>query len=213
MNEEELIRLATARVLAALRGADADPDEIPVGVSVRHAHLCREDLEILYGPGAQLTKVRDLRQPGEFASGQTVTLVGPRMRALENVRILGPLRRVSQVEISRTDAIYLGINPPVRRSGELDGTPGLTLIGPRGALNLRQGVICANRHIHMSPADAQRLGLKDNEEIEVEVGGDKALIFRHCQVRVGDFRLEMHLDTDDANAAGVTCGAKARIRR
>lgn len=212
VDERELIAKVTAAVMAELRTRQA-PDGISVGVSVRHVHIRPEDLAVLYGPGAKLTKARDLRQPGEFASEQTVTLIGPRLRPLENVRILGPERKQTQVELARTDAILLGLNPPVRRSGDIAGTPGLTMVGPHGSLTLQEGVICANRHLHLGAADAARYGIKDNEEIEVEVDGDKALVFRHVQVRVGNFLLELHLDTDDANAAGIHCGAKARIVR
>ncbi len=209
IDDRELIERVTAAVMAALRPEKAAG--IPVGVSVRHVHVRQEDLEILYGPGARLTKARDLRQPGEFAANETVALIGPRLRALENVRILGPVRRQTQVEISRTDAILLGIDPPVRRSGDLAGTPGIAIAGPKGVLTLREGVICANRHIHLSADDAARLGVKDDDEVQVEFDGPKGLIFRHVQIRVGRFALEMHLDTDDANAAGVQCGARARI--
>lgn len=213
IDERELIAIITAQVLAALKDGPAD-DGIPVGISVRHIHIRPEDLAVLYGPGAQLTKARDLAQPGEFAAQETLTLIGPRMRSLENVRILGPTRPQTQVEISRTDAIILGIDPPVRRSGEIAGSPGLTLVGPHGVLMLKEGVIRANRHIHLHEADAARLGVKQDEEVDVEAGGDKALIFRHVQIRIGaKFVLQMHLDTDDANAAGISCNAKARIYR
>ncbi len=211
MDEQELIGKVTARVLAELRERRAET--IPVGVSVRHVHICPQDLAVLYGPGAQLTKARDLRQPGEFAAGETVTLVGPRMRSLEQVRILGPVRSRTQVELARTDAILLGIDPPVRRSGDLAGSAGLTLVGPQGSLRLSEGVIRANRHLHLSEPDAARFGVSDDQEVEIEVDGDKALVFRRVQVRVGKFISELHLDTDDANAAGIGCGARARLVR
>lgn len=212
IDQRELVERVTAAVLAALRSDEAGKG-IPVGVSVRHLHISQEDLEVLYGPGARLTKARDLRQQGEFAANETVTLIGPRLRALEGVRILGPVRKQTQVEISRTDAILLGLDPPVRRSGDIAGTPGITVAGPKGVLHLREGVIRANRHIHMSAEEAAGYGVKDNDEVEVEFDGPKGLVFRHVQIRVGQFRLEMHLDTDDANAAGVGCGARARIIR
>lgn len=225
IDERELIAKVKAGVIAALQAenslqapaplnAGVVGNQIPVGVSVRHVHISIEDLAILYGPGAGLTKFRDLRQPGEFASNQVVTLIGPKMRAIENVRILGPARPQTQVEISRTDAILLGISPPVRPSGKIAGTPGITLAGPKGVVALKEGVICANRHIHLNEVDAARLGVKPGEEVDVEVEGEKGLLFHHVQVRVGsNFVLEMHLDTDDANAAGVNCGAKAWIKR
>jgi putative phosphotransacetylase len=214
IDEHELIAKVTERVIAALKQRQPFDGLIPVGISVRHVHITPVDLEQLYGPGAQLTKLRDLRQPGEFAANQTVTLIGPRMRPIENVRILGPARSHTQVEVSRTDAILLGLNPPVRPSGQIAGTPGITLVGPAGVVALPEGVICANRHIHLNEADAARFGVKPDQEVEVEVEGDKALIFEHVQIRVGPkFILEMHLDTDDANAAGINCGAKAWLRK
>ncbi|HHV44835.1 MAG TPA: phosphate propanoyltransferase [Firmicutes bacterium] len=218
MDERQLVETITQRVLSILQanGKSSTPEEdsIPVGVSVRHVHICQRDLEILYGPGATLHKLRDLYQPGEFAAKETVALVGPRMRSIENVRILGPMRDRTQVEVSRTDAIFLGINPPVRPSGDLAGSAGITLIGPAGALTLPEGCIVANRHVHMSTADAIRFGVKDNDLVELEVTGEKSLVFRNVQVRVKDsFRLQVHLDTDDANAAGINCGAICRIVR
>lgn len=215
MDEKALVTEITRRVMEVIRERGmslTDPDIIPVGISVRHVHVSQADLEVLYGPGHKLTKRRDLYQEGEFAAEEVVSLVGPRMRALENVRILGPTRDRTQVEISRTDAIYLGLNPPVRQSGDLAGSAPITLVGPAGVLSLKEGCILANRHIHMSPAEARRFGVKDNDLVSVEVSGEKGLIFKHVQVRVKDtFKLQMHLDTDDANAAGITCGAEARI--
>ncbi len=215
LDENALIEEITRRVLAAYHGQGAngqDPAALPVGVSVRHVHISAADLQVLYGPGHELSLLRDLYQVGEFAAKEVVSLVGPRMRALENVRILGPIRGRTQVEVSRTDAVYLGINPPVRASGNLQGSSPITLIGPKGTLVLPEGVIVANRHIHMSVADAQRFRVADNDLVQVEVLGDKGLVFHNVQVRVKEsFRLEMHLDTDDANASGITTGAKARI--
>lgn len=205
----------TRRVLALYQArldSGPDPMVLPVGVSVRHVHVSAEDLEVLYGPGYRLTPLRDLYQEGEFAAKEVVALVGPRMRALENVRILGPMRSRTQVEVSRTDAVYLGINPPVRASGDLIGSSPITLVGPKGTLILPEGAIIANRHIHMGLDDAQHFGVTDNQLVQVEVLGDKGLVFNNVQVRVKEsFRLEMHLDTDDANASGITTGAEARL--
>ena len=185
--------------------------EIPVGVSNRHVHLTQEHLEQLFGPGYELTPWKDLGQPGQYACKEVVSVVGTK-GIIDNVRVLGPVRQYTQVEISRTDAIYLGLNPPVRPSGDLKGSSPITLVGPKGTLVLPEGCIVANRHVHMSPSDAQRFGLQDNDLIQVEVLGEKSLIFNNVQVRVKDnFRLEMHLDTDDANASGITTGAAARI--
>ncbi|NMB46768.1 MAG: phosphate propanoyltransferase [Firmicutes bacterium] len=215
LDDKTLIEEITRRVLAAVQeGASIsqDPRIIPVGISVRHVHISAADLEVLYGPGHQLTPLRDLYQEGEFAAKERVALVGPKMRALEGVRILGPMRQRTQVEVSRTDAVYLGLNPPVRPSGNLEGSSPITLVGPKGTLTLPEGAIVANRHIHMNLADAQRFGVSDNDLVQVEVLGEKGLIFNNVQVRAKDsFRLEMHLDTDDANASGITTGAQARI--
>jgi putative phosphotransacetylase len=220
LERDQLIRIIKETILTELKdreGNHPEPQEddlVPVGVSVRHVHLSQADLDVLYGPGYKLTKRRDLYQPGEFATDEVLALVGPKMRAIENVRVLGPLRGKSQVEVSRTDAIHLGINPPVRRSGDLKGSASLTLVGPRGSLFLKESVICANRHIHMDPVDARRLGLADDDQVKVAVFGEKALIFDNVQVRVKEtFKLEMHLDTDDANAAGIKNGDKVRIIR
>lgn len=215
MGDAELIRLVTERVVAELAARSNSSDYvIPIGVSVRHVHITQADLEILYGAGAVLTKLKDLYQEGEFASKETVTLVGPKMRALSDVRILGPFRKKTQVEVSRTDAILLGIDPPVRPSGDHSGSSGLTLVGPKGSIHLDNGVILANRHIHMSLRDAERFGVKDNDIVKVHIPGDKALTFEGVQVRVApNFKLEMHLDTDDANSAGARCGVKAKIVR
>ena len=180
---------------------------IVVGVSNRHVHLSKEDLEVLFGKGYQLTPVKDLRQPGQFAAKETVTIVGPK-GAIENVRVLGPIRKETQVEISRTDAFKLGLNPPVRDSGDLDGTPGIVIVGPAGVVVKNKGVILAKRHIHMHPKDAQHYGVKDKDIVRVIVEkGERRLIFDDVLVRVReDFALEFHVDTDEANAAMLNNG-------
>ncbi|WP_258360611.1 phosphate propanoyltransferase [Moorella sulfitireducens (nom. illeg.)] len=174
--------------------------EVPVGVSGRHVHLTREHLQTLFGPGYELTKVKDLVQPGEFACKETVTVVGPK-GVLEKVRIIGPLRSYTQVELSRTDCFKLGVTPPVRDSGELEGSPGCILVGPAGVVTLNQGVIIALRHIHLPPNEARRYGLKDKDTVNVQVGGERALVFQNVLVRVhANYRPEFHIDTDEANA-------------
>lgn len=174
--------------------------EVPVGVSGRHVHLTREHLQTLFGPGYELTKIKDLVQPGQFAAKETVTVVGPR-GVLESVRVLGPLRSYSQVEISRTDSFKLGVNPPIRESGDHEGSPGCVLVGPAGVVSLKEGVIIALRHIHMHTSDAKRYGLKDKDLVTVQVGGERGLVFTNVLVRVNpNFRLEFHVDTDEANA-------------
>ncbi len=185
---------------------------IPVGISNRHVHLSKEHMETLFGKGSQLTHSRPLLQKGEFAARETVTLIGPRMKALEGVRILGPARDKTQVEISLTDAYFLGIRPPVRPSGEHEGTPGILIVGPMGFVNLESGVIRANRHVHISTEDARSLKLTDNDRVLVRVEGDRPLIYYDVQVRVRDsFVAEMHLDTDDANASGLRNGDRVKI--
>lgn len=174
--------------------------EVPVGVSGRHVHLTKEHFQILFGPGQELTKIRDLVQPGEFAAKETVTIVGPK-GVLEKVRIIGPLRSYSQVELSRTDSFKLGVNPPVRDSGDHHNSPGCVLIGPAGLVTLNQGVILSLRHIHMPTNEARRCGLKDKDKVNVQVGGERGLIFQNVLVRVHpNYRLEFHIDTDEANA-------------
>ncbi|ODN29694.1 phosphate propanoyltransferase [Fervidobacterium thailandense] len=183
------------------------PFPIVVGVSNRHVHLSREDVEILFGKDYQLTPIKDLGQPGQFACQETVTIVGPK-GSIENVRVLGPERKETQVEISLTDAYRLGLNPPVRDSGDLEGTPGITIIGPKGQVTKDRGVIIAKRHIHMHTSDAEKFGVKDKDIVKVIVEkGDRKLIFDDVLIRVSDkFALEFHVDTDEANAALLKTG-------
>ena len=205
--EVERITREVVRRLQERAGELGESPRAIVGVSVRHVHLTRDALAALYGPGHALTKLRDLYQPGQYAAQETVAVVGPRMRAIERVRILGPLRDHTQVELSRTDGFYLGLELPVRASGDIAGTPGVTLVGPYGSLTLKEGAIRADRHVHMSLEDAERWGFEDGEIIQVRVMGDKELIFGRVRVRVSpDFKTELHLDTDDANAADLSCG-------
>ncbi|HIE51881.1 MAG TPA: phosphate propanoyltransferase [Armatimonadetes bacterium] len=219
ISEADLVRLITREVLAELSARarvptprrEPIPDTIPIGVSVRHVHLCQEHLDQLYGEGYELSIRNELYQPGAYAANETVTLVTPR-RVLHNVRILLPLRPHSQVELARSDAIYLGIDPPVRLSGDIAGSAGIVMVGPAGAVDLKEGVIIAARHVHMNPEEAAHFGVQDRDEVEVEISGMRALVFRHVIVRVSDeARLELHLDTDEANAANVICGVTARI--
>jgi acetate kinase len=188
-------------------GPDTAPACIPVAISARHVHLTAATVAALFGPGQALRVRAPLAQPGQFAAEQTVTLIGPRGR-IEGVRAVGPERGADQVEISRSDAMALGIEPPVRESGALQDTPGLRLEGPAGTVTLGHGVICAQRHIHMSPADADVLGLRDGASVEVGVSGHgRSLVFGDVRVRVApDYRLELHLDTDEGNAAGLHPG-------
>jgi acetate kinase len=188
------------------------PDLIPVAISARHVHLTQATIDRLFGQGYRLQPQHSLSQPGQYAALETVALVGPRGR-LEHVRILGPPREADQVEISQTDERLLGIDAPVRLSGDLDSTPGVVLEGPKGSVRLTTGVVLALRHIHMSPADAQRLKLRDHELVQVAIEeGARPVIFGDVVVRVSpNYRLEFHLDTDEGNAAGVVPGTRARV--
>lgn len=179
---------------------------IPLGVSARHLHVSREDLEALFGPGYELTVFKELGQPGQYAANERVTLVGPK-RQMENVRILGPVRPSSQIEISLTDSVALGIQAPVLYSGNLAGSGTLTVVGPHGTVEMKEKVIVAGRHLHCTPAEAAELGIKDNELINIRCGDTRSVIFEKVLVRAkSDFALEFHLDTDEANAAGVRGG-------
>ena len=184
---------------------------IPIGVSAHHVHLSQADVERLFGPGHELTPLAPLAQPGQFACEERVKLVGPK-GIVDRVRVLGPARGETQVEISRTEAFRLGIQAPVRMSGDLDGTPGLILEGPAGRAELDKGVIIAHRHMHMTPEDARRLGLRDGDTVRLRVGGDRELIFGDVVVRVSPkYQLEFHLDTDEANAAQLNTGDVAYL--
>ncbi|MBA4398160.1 MAG: acetate/propionate family kinase, partial [Syntrophus sp. (in: bacteria)] len=184
---------------------------IPLSTSAHHVHLSQEHFEILFGAGRKMTPRTELSQPGQFAAVETVNLIGPKGR-IERVRILGPARKDSQVEISRTEQFKLGIDPPVRDSGDIEGTPGITIEGEVGTVKLSKGVICAKRHIHMSPEEALTLGLRDKDVVMVRVKGVRELIYGDVLVRVHpDFRMDMHLDTDEANAAQISAGTVGYI--
>jgi propanediol utilization protein len=182
------------------------PLRVPISISARHIHLTPEHVEALFGPGHELTPLQELSQPGQFACEERVTLVGPR-GSIEGVRVLGPTRPETQVEISRTDELRLGIDAPIRASGALEDSIGLQLVGPSGRVALERGVIQAKRHIHMSPEDAERFGVQDKDWVMVRVGGERGIIFDDVQVRVSPtYVLDMHIDTDEANAADLKPG-------
>lgn len=186
---------------------------VPVGVSARHVHLTQEHVEVLFGKGYQLTKKKDL-MGGQFASNEQVTIVGLKLRAIENVRILGPVRKATQVEISSTDARTLGIKAPIRQSGDIKGSAPIAIVGPQGALYLKEGCIVAQRHIHMSPKDAEAAGVKNGDVVSVVAENERGTTFNHVVIRVDDsFTLEMHIDTDEANAAGIKQGDIVRIQK
>lgn len=201
------------KILAQMQGESAaDGGGIPVGISNRHIHLSIDDLEKLFGKGYELTPLKDLSQPGQYACKECLTLVGPSLRPIENVRVLGPVRKNSQVEISLTDSYVLKVKPPVRESGNIAGSAPIRIIGPKGVVELNEGCIIANRHIHMSPDDARVYGVADGDFVTVDVNGTRRTRWFDVQIRVSDaFRLEMHVDTDDANAAGLKNGSKVKI--
>ena len=211
----EKIAQLVRQVLADLGGSETvveNSNEVPVGVSNRHIHLNKADMETLFGAGYELTPFKDLSQPGQYACKETLTLIGPAMRPIENVRVLGPLRSQSQVEISVTDSYVLKVKPPVRESGKIAGSAGITIVGPKGVVELKEGCIIANRHIHMSLDDGKRFGVNDGDTVTVDVEGKRRTRWYDVQVRVHkDFRLEMHVDTDDANATGIGNGFKVKI--
>ena len=187
---------------------------IPVAISARHVHLSQATLERLFGPGYVLQPRSPLSQPGQFAAIETVTLIGPRGR-LEHVRVLGPPREADQVEIALTDERKLGIDAPLRLSGDLGSTPGVTLEGPNGRVTLGAGVVCALRHIHMSSSDAEQFGVTDRQVVQVAVeSAGRSVVFGNVVIRVSpNYRLELHLDTDEGNAAGIEAGTRARLVR
>ena len=177
--------------------------KVPVGISARHIHLTQEHVEKLFGKGYQLTKKKEL-MGGQFASNEQCTIVGLKLRAIENVRILGPVRSASQVEISATDARTLGVKAPTRQSGDTKGSAPIALVGPKGAIYLEEGCIVAARHIHLCPEDAKAAGLKDNDFVTVRMGNERGALLDNVKIRVDEsFTTEMHIDTDEANACQV----------
>jgi acetate kinase len=212
-DEERMIAREVTRTLLGptavhegLRGGT-----IPIGVSVRHVHLSPADCAALFGEGVELAQKRNVSQPGQYVTRETVDLVGPKGE-IQRVAIINPLRKETQVEVSRTDAFALGVNPPMRESGKLDGTPGITLRGPKGTVTIDKGVILAHRHVHMHPTDAQRFGVKDGSVVKVRAGGDREAVLGDVLVRVSDkYALDMHVDTDEANATGLTNDSVVRF--
>ena len=208
--DEKQITAAVMKVLSVME-SEAQGD-IPVGVSNRHIHLSKSNLETLFGKGYELQPLKDLSQPGQYACKETLTVIGPSLRPIEKVRVLGPVRSSTQVEISRTDSFTLKVKPPVRPSGETAGSATVTIAGPKGVITVPECCIIANRHIHMSMADAARFGVKDGDFVTVDALGERKTRWYDVQIRANDaFRLEMHIDTDDANAAGIKNGDKVAI--
>ncbi len=177
---------------------------VPVAASARHVHLCRADVDRLFGTGYQLQKLKDLSQPGQYACKEQVTVVGPKGE-IEKVRVLGPERKDTQIEIALTDSFKLGVKAPVRMSGKVAGSPGCKLVGPNGTADVAEGVIIAARHMHISKAQAALYGLRDGQSVSLRSGGERSVVFENVIVRAGDGHdFEVHLDTDEANAAAIS---------
>ncbi|MBN2796054.1 MAG: phosphate propanoyltransferase [Clostridia bacterium] len=183
---------------------------VPVGLSNRHCHLSQADIDVLFGEGYELTNFKDLKQPGQYACEEKVQVVGP--KGALTMRVLGPARNQSQVEVSLTDGFVLGVQPPVRQSGDLAGSPGCKLVGPKGEVEISEGVIAASRHIHMHTTDGERFNVKDKDVVSVEFGGERGVVFHNVLCRVNAaFALEFHVDIDEGNAAGLKNGDEVEI--
>lgn len=213
--DEKKIELITKLVMEVMQDEPTAGSKegfmVPIGVSARHVHLTQEHVEVLFGEGYHLTKKKEL-MGGQFAANEMVTLVGLKLRAIENVRVLGPVRKASQVEISATDAVKLGIKAPIRESGKIAGSAPIAIVGPKGALYLKEGCIIAMRHIHMSPADALAAGVHDGDIVSVKADNERGTVFNHVKIRVDEsFTLEMHIDTDEANASKIATGDTVTI--
>ncbi|MDI6641397.1 MAG: phosphate propanoyltransferase [Elusimicrobiota bacterium] len=207
---DEIVKNITEKIM---KRAEREKYPVVVNVSNRHLHLSKEDLEKLFGVGYTLTKERDLMQPGEFASKEFVTIKGPKGE-IKNVRVLGPIRKFTQVEISKTDTYLLGVDAPLRLSGDIKNSAPITVIGSAGTINLQEGCIVAKRHIHFSPKDAELFQVKNGDVLKVKVENDsgRGLIFDNVIARVReDMVLEFHVDTDEANASGIKNGDKVII--
>jgi putative phosphotransacetylase len=201
---ERLVRQVALEYLGRGKDAGTAPT-LTVMASARHMHICREDMDLLFGPGTELTVYKDLYQAGNFAANERVTIIGPRSRLISNLRILGPMRKQSQVELAFTDAIMLGFDDlPVRLSGNLTGSPGGIIMGPKGSIQLKEGIIRAAIHVHMNPSEAQYFGVKQGDLMKLHVGGPAGATFNKVHVRIDpNSRLNVHMDTDEANACGL----------
>jgi putative phosphotransacetylase len=200
---ENIVRQVAIEYLK--KGKNGSAPVLTVQASSRHMHICRTDMDVLFGPGTELTFDRPLFQEGNFAAKETVTIVGPRNRLISNLRILGPMRKQSQVELAFTDAIMLGIDDiPIRLSGDIAGTPGAIIIGPKGVVELKKGIIRAAIHVHMNHAEAAHFGVSKGDRMHLRIGGPSGLTFNNVHVRIdAASRLNVHMDTDEANACGL----------
>jgi putative phosphotransacetylase len=200
---EQIVRQVALEYLG--RNGKGPAPTLTVMASARHMHICREDMDVLFGPGTELTVYKDLYQAGNFAANEKVTIIGPRSRLISNLRILGPMRKQSQIELAFTDAIMLGFDDiPVRLSGNLAGSPGAIVMGPKGSIQLKEGIIRAAIHVHMNPAEAGYFGVKQGDRMKLRVGGPAGVTFNQVHVRIDPTsRLNVHMDTDEANACGL----------
>jgi putative phosphotransacetylase len=212
--EQEIIRQIVSKVLEKMTARSlSEVHEIPfsVGISNRHIHLSQRDLEYLFGQGHKLQNLKNISQPGQYAARETVILAGPK-GCIEQVRVLGPVRKQTQVEILRSDTFKLGVNAPVRESGDLSGSAGITVIGPNGSIELKEGLIIAQRHLHMKPSDAGSYGVSDGQSVRVRVAGERGILFENVVVRVSDsYASDFHIDIDEANGAGIKPGDPAYL--
>ena len=211
--EQQTVEMIAQLVLQTINqmGKESGGYQVPVGVSARHIHLTQEHVEVLFGEGYKLTKKKEL-MGGQYACNETVTVVGLKLRAIENVRVLGPVRKASQLEISATDAMKLGVAAPSRESGNVAGSAPVAVVGPKGVIYLQEGCIIAMRHIHMSPADAAAAGVRDGDIVSVKADNERGTVFNQVKIRVNEsFTLEMHIDTDEANASKIKTGDKVTI--
>lgn len=211
---EALVRAALLRYLPAAPASAASAPRLIANISARHCHLNQQALDALFGQGAQLTVLKPLYQSGAFAADEAVSVFGPRRQMISNLRVLGPLRPECQVELAFSDARFLGIDAPVRLSGNTEGTPGCYLVGPAGALELKRGVIRAARHVHMSPEEAAFYGVANGERMRLVVDSDQAGVLEDVIVRIGaDAKLEVHVDTDEGNAVDLVNARKVVLER
>ncbi len=210
--DRKLIEQIVRQIVLEQIGGPAYAPDLVVSISARHVHLTDQDVETLFGAGRKLTKMKDLYQDGFYAAEETVMIVGPRRRMLPTVRVLGPTRSHSQVELAFTDSISLGIDCPVRPSGKIEGSPGCVLVGPAGVVELKQGVIRAERHVHMSPRDAEHYGVKTGDRMNLRVHSCCPTTFEGLLVRAEPkIKLEVHLDTDEGNAADVDHAERVKL--
>jgi putative phosphotransacetylase len=202
---EQIVRQVALEYLGKTNKGAGPAPQLTVLASARHMHICREDMDVLFGPGTELTVYKELYQAGNFAANEKVTIIGPRSRLISNLRILGPMRKQSQIELAFTDAISLGIDDiPVRLSGNIAGTPGAIIMGPKGTIQLKEGIIRAAIHVHMNPAEASYFGVKQGDLMKLRVGGAASATFNNVHVRIDPTsRLNVHMDTDEANACGL----------